>query len=136
MSDYKRPLPAIDARNRPYWEGAKAGELRLLRCGGCGQYRFLPFRTCPACRDEAAEWVAVSGKGTVWSFGFFHKAYFPGFEGETPYNVVVVELAEGPRVYSNLVGVANDRIRVGMPVEAAFERVTPDVTLVKFRPAS
>ncbi|MBI4182794.1 MAG: OB-fold domain-containing protein [Proteobacteria bacterium] len=135
MSAYRKPLPAVDDLNRPFWEGVRRRELRLLRCEGCGGYRFRSFRLCPKCGGDKATWVETSGKGTIWSYGIFHKAYFEGFKDEVPYNVVLVELAEGPRLYTNLVGARNDQIRIGMPVEAVFEDVTPEVTLVKFKPA-
>jgi uncharacterized OB-fold protein len=64
----------------------------------------------------------------------FHQAYFRGFESELPYNVAEVELDEGPRLLTNLVGVANDDIRAGMPVEIVFEEATAEITLAKFRP--
>jgi uncharacterized protein len=128
----EKPLPVIDAKNRPFWEGTKARELRLFRCAGCGAMRQQVLPVCPECLAEGGEWVTASGRGTVWSWGTFHKAYFPGFAAEIPYTVVIVALEEGPRVYSSLIGAAP---RIGMPVEAVFEDVTDAVTLVKFRPA-
>lgn len=136
MTGYAKPLPYIDERNTPYWDGAKRHELRLLRCGGCGAYRFHPFRSCPSCGSQERSWHAVSGEGTVWSWCVFHRPYFKGFEAELPYNVVLVELDEGPRLYANLVGVPNQAIRIGMKVRARFEDVTDAVTLVKFEPAA
>lgn len=135
MSDYKRPLPVIDDRNRPFWEAASAGELRMQKCLDCGCLRHPPGPLCPGCQSARVEWVGLSGKGKVWSHCVFHRAYFPGFADEMPYAVVLVQLDEGPKLYSNLVGVANDEIRVGMPVEVHFEPVTEEVTLVKFRAA-
>lgn len=129
MSD--KPLPVIDDRTRPYWEGAKARELRLFRCAGCGAMRQQVLPVCPECLSEGGAWVPTSGRGTVWSWGVFHKAYFRGFAAEVPYTVVIVKLDEGPRVYSNLIGAEP---RIGMPVEAVFEDATDEVTLVKFRP--
>ncbi len=64
----------------------------------------------------------------------FHRSYFKGFESSLPYNVILVRLEEGPRMYSNLVGIPYDRITVGMCVRAVFEQVTEEVTLLKFRP--
>lgn len=132
---YDKPLPRIDDHNRAFWEGAQRGELRLLKCSDCGSFRYQPFPTCPACGSHSSNWVATSGRGKVWSYGFFHQVYFPSFAADVPYNVVVVELEEGPRIYSNLLDVGHDDIRIGMPVKAAFEKVSDDVTLVKFRPA-
>jgi uncharacterized OB-fold protein len=135
MTPYEKPLPVMDDRNRPFWEAARQGELRLQRCARCGVFRFPASRHCPGCVGEDSEWVRVSGAGTVESFCLFHKAYFPGFESEVPYNVAVVRLAEGARLYTNVVGIPNDRLRIGLAVEACFEPVTPAVTLVKFKPS-
>ena len=129
---YLKPLPRIDDRNRPHWEGNAKGELRVQRCDDCGTPRFPASRWCPSCLSENTSWLKVSGKGKVWSWCVFHRAYFPGFEPELPYPVVLIELDEGPRIYSNLVGVPKDKIRIGMLVRAVFEKATDDVTLVKF----
>lgn len=136
MSDYNKPLPQIDDANRPFWDGLKAREVRLLHCNACGRLGYYPFRHCPRCGSEDREWVRMAGTGTVWSLGFFHQVYFEGFRDEVPYNVVVIELDEGPRLYSNIVGTANDEIRIGDRVGPVFEDVTPDVTLLKFQIAS
>jgi uncharacterized OB-fold protein len=135
MSDYTKPLPTIDALNAEYWAGTRLGELRVQKCLDCGALAFPPSRHCSACLSERREWVRMSGRGTVWSFGVFHRMYFPSFAPELPYTVVLVQLDEGPKLYSNLVGVRPEDIRIGMPVRAVFEPVTDAVTLVKFEPA-
>jgi uncharacterized protein len=134
MADYEKPLPKPDALNAPYWEGARAHELRLQKCRNCGRCSADASRRCMACGHEELEWIKASGRGKVWSYGVFHKAYFPSFTKDAPYNVVIVELEEGARLYSNLVGVKNDAIRVGMPVRVHFDDVTDAATLVKFAP--
>ena len=136
MSSYRKPLPRLDDANRPFWDGARAGELRLQRCADCGTFRFPAARACVRCHGTRSAWVATSGRGSVESFCVFHKGYFPGFEAELPYNVAIVALHEGVKLFSNLVGIANDAIRIGMAVEAAFEPATAEVTLVKFKPAA
>lgn len=130
---YDKPLPRIDERNRPHWDGNRAGELRVQRCTDCGTQRFPASRFCPGCLGENATWVATTGKGEVWSWCVFHRAYFKGFESELPYVVVLVKLDEGVRVYSNLIDVPRDKLRIGMRVRAAFEPATEEITLVKFR---
>ncbi len=129
---YRKPVPRIDDTNRPHWDGAKAGELRVQRCTSCGALRYPTARWCPQCLSEDSDWTTVSGKGTVWSWCVFHRAYFKGFEEEMPYPVVLVELDEGPRIYSNLVGRPGEKPEIGMRVRAVFEPATPDLTLVKF----
>jgi uncharacterized OB-fold protein len=71
----------------------------------------------------------------VFSYVIFHRPYHPGFKGELPYNVSIVELDEGPRMITNVVGVAHDELRIGMQVEVIFDDVTEDVTLPKFQPS-
>lgn len=129
---YSKPVPRIDDNNREHWEGAQNGKLRVQHCKSCGTYRYPPARWCSQCLSEDIEWVTVSGRGTVWSWCVFHRAYFKGFGEELPYSVVLVELDEGPKLYSNLVGVPKDKVRIGMRVRAVFEPATPDLTLIKF----
>jgi uncharacterized OB-fold protein len=136
VTEYRKPLPRLDDTNRPFWDGARRGELLLQRCLDCGACRFPAAHACVACHGTRSEWGAASGRGTIESFCVFHKGYFPGFEAELPYNVVVVALDERVKLFSNLVGVANDAIRIGMAVEACFEPATDTVTLVKFKPVA
>ena len=80
------------------------------------------------------EWVPASGRGSVHTFTILHKTYRPEWAERVPYNVVVVELEEGPFFHSNVVGCANEDIYVGMPVELVFERDADGVNLPRFRP--
>ncbi len=135
-SEYRKPLPAITEENRGYWASAKAHRLAMQRCGSCGRFRFPITTFCPYCLGEQSEWTPVSGRATVYSFIIMHQVYDQRFKDDVPYNVTAVELEEGPRLYTNLVGIANDAIQVGMPVTVVYDDVTEDVTLVKFRPVS
>lgn len=134
MSAYLKPLPRLDESNAPHWQGAKAREVRVQKCSDCARLRYPPARHCADCLSEKSEWIAVSGKGEVWSHCTFHRAYFKGFEQDVPYTVVLVKLDEGPMLYSNLLTVARSEVRPGMRVRAVFEDVTSDVTLIKFQP--
>jgi uncharacterized OB-fold protein len=136
MADYKKPLPRVDEESRGYWEALARHELYFQRCRECGTKRFPPRAVCPVCLSSATEWVRASGKGTVYSFTVTHQNHAPGFRESLPYVLAVVELAEGPRMMTNVVGCAPDDVRVGMAVEVEFEDVTPEVTLAKFRPAA
>jgi uncharacterized OB-fold protein len=78
--------------------------------------------------------VRARGRGTVYSFTVTHQNQTPGFRDEVPYVLAIVELEEGPRLMTNIVGCAPDAVRIGMPVEVVFDDVTADVTLPKFRP--
>ncbi|MEW6268260.1 MAG: OB-fold domain-containing protein [Thermodesulfobacteriota bacterium] len=134
MSTTAKPVPRVTPELAPFFAAAKRGELAVQRCTECGLLRFPPREVCSRCWSRGADWTFVSGRGQVYSFYVMHQVYHPGFAGEVPYPVVVVELEEGPRVLSNLVGCARDEIAIGMPVEATFEQLDGTVTLPKFRP--
>jgi uncharacterized OB-fold protein len=129
-----KPLPQSTPAMAPFWEAARRHELVVQRCRACGARRFPARELCSGCLSREADWEPVSGRGTVFSVAVVHHALHPGFAAEVPYAVVVVELEEGPRMISNLLGVAPGDIRIGLPVEVVFEEVTPEITLPKFRP--
>jgi uncharacterized OB-fold protein len=130
-------LPTITDLNRPFWDGAAAGELRLQRCITCGHLRYPISSVCPACLSPDAEWVALSGSGTVLSYVRFHRSYHPAWEHRVPYVVALVQLDEGPRLFSNIAGddsAVEVEVEVDDRVEAVFEPdPTGAVTLPLFR---
>ncbi len=129
-----RPVPEGDEQLAPYFAAAKEGRLVVQRCAECGTLRFPPRDICSACLAIGADWVDVSGRGEVFSYNVMHQVYHPAFASEVPYAVVVVRLAEGPKMISNLLDCPVDAIRIGMPVEVVFEPANERVTLPKFRP--
>jgi hypothetical protein len=132
---YRKPLPRIDEESRGFWEALARHELYFQRCRDCGTKRLYPRALCTSCLSSATEWVRASGRGTVYTFTVTHQNQAPGFRDELPYVLAVVELEEGVRLMTNVVGGTPDAVRIGMPVEVVFEDVTPEVTLPKFRPA-
>lgn len=132
-NEYGKPLPKIDERSRPWWDAAREHRLLLQRCAACGHVAFPPAPLCPRCRGTELGWMEAAGRGRVWSWTVFHKSYFAGYAEDIPYAVAIVELEEGPRLWTHVVG--DDQLRVGLPVEVIYDDVTEDVTLVKFRPA-
>lgn len=132
---YSKPLPTIQWDNAPFWEAAKRHELRHPRCRSCGMVWGPPSGVCPRCLSEDVEWIALSGRATLVTWGVFRKVYYEEFAEDIPYHTALVELAEGPRILTRIVDVANDALRVGMPLDVVFDDVTDDVTLVKFKPA-
>ena len=130
----KKPVPQPDDISRPFFEGAQRGELVIQRCAGCRAYLAPGSRACTECLSESLEWVPASGRATLFTFAIMHQRYHPGFFDEIPYNIAVVELEEGPRLNTNIVGVPNERLRVGMPLVVTFEEVGEGVVLPKFRP--
>ena len=111
-----RPLPEGDHVLAPFFAAAKERRLVVQRCTGCGALRFPPRELCSGCLATGAEWIEVSGRGEIFSFNVMHQIYHPAFAAEVPYAVVVVKLAEGPKMISNLVDCPPTGIVIGMPV--------------------
>jgi uncharacterized protein len=133
MPEISKPIPAITPDMREFFDGARAGRLMVQKCDNCGTLRFPAHDLCSKCNSTASRWVPVSGRGEVFSFNIMHQHYHPGFAKEVPYAVVVVELEEGCKFISNLLGVKPHDIRCGMPVEVTFEKLNEDVSIPKFR---
>jgi uncharacterized OB-fold protein len=131
----QRPLPEIDRAHAPFFAAAKDHRLVVQRCDGCGLLRFPPREVCSSCLATEASWIEVSGRGEIFSFNVMHQIYHPAFASKVPYAVVVVKLAEGPKMISNLLDCPLAEIRIGMPVEVVFETMSEDITLPKFRRA-
>lgn len=126
-----RPTP----ETQPFWDGCAQGELRLQHCPTCAAYYFPPRPFCPRCWSQEVEWRPVSGRGVLHTYLINHRPA-PGFEEDAPYAIAVVELEEGPRMMSNIVGIENtpENLVLDMPLEVTFEP-RGSVMLPLFRPA-
>ena len=126
-----RPSPVT----RPFWEATAEGRFLLQRCAACHQAIHYPRPACPHCGGDDLAWEAASGAATVHTFSIARRATHPKFTGDEPYVVAIVELAEGPRVTTNIVGCDPDDVRIGMAVELVFDEVGEDgFALPLFRP--
>jgi len=96
FGNIEKPLPRPSEDSAPFWEATGRGELRMQRCGACGHVRFPPALLCPRCLSPNAAWERLSGRGAVYSWVVVHQSQHPAFNPDTPYNVVIVELEEGP----------------------------------------
>ncbi len=133
-ADYNKALPVPAPESLPFWEGARRHELSIQKCRDCATHWHPPSTICPCCGSRDYDWVRSSGKGRVFSFVTYHRAYHEGWKDELPYVVAVIELEEGARLLSNITGIAPDDVTCDMAVEVVFEDVTDEVTLPKFRP--
>src|ERR1700687_6054488 len=131
MSEYYKPLPKPSPTSRPFWEAAKRHELTIQRCGACREYIYYPRPRCPKCFSDQLSWERDRGK--VYTSPGVGRASSRMF-ADAPYVLAIVELAEGPRMTTNVVA-PPEQVRVEMPVQVFFDDVTPDHTLVKFKPA-
>lgn len=135
MTEYNKPLPLSGPITEEFWRAAKNHELHLQQCRDCQEYIFYPRELCPGCLSSDLNWVKVSGRGKVYSYTVVRQALHPAFKEDVPYILAIIELEEGPHLTSNVVDCEIEDIRVDMPVTAVFDDVTPEITLVKFRPA-
>lgn len=131
-----KPMPRPESRRltAPYWEAAKRHKLVCQRCTQCSNWIFYPREQCPACFSTDLEWAPLTGGGRVFAFTIVNQPAHAAFEPDVPYAYAIVQLDEGLRIPTNIVGCPLDEIQVDMPVSVAFEDVSPDWTLVKFRP--
>lgn len=134
MASPGKPLPAINDDNRRFFEYTHIHELRMQKCADCGHIRYPPGFICPRCHSLNSEWTKMSGRGIVYSFAIYRTCFHPAFEKKVPYVVAIIQLAEGPRLESNITGCKIEAIRIDMPVRVYFEDVNETISLPKFKP--
>jgi uncharacterized OB-fold protein len=125
-----RPAPILTEDNQFFWDAAAQGRLVARRCRGCGRLHHPPRPVCPACHSLEHEIVELGGTGTVYSYAVLHHPQNPRFT--YPLVGVLVDLDEGIRVVSNLVGVEPAEVRIGMPVRVAFASTADDLAVPVF----
>ncbi|MCC8980943.1 Zn-ribbon domain-containing OB-fold protein [Bradyrhizobium acaciae] len=131
----RKPLPAPDADTAAFWRGLQQGRLLLQHCRRCRHVQYYQQATCRQCGSEELDHQPASGRGKVHSFSVVHRAPGPAFKADVPYAVLLVELAEGPRMISTLTGSSPEDVTFDMDVELTFESVSEDITLPRFRKA-
>ena len=133
MSEYNKPLPGLDGLSGEFYAFCQQQDLHFQRCSDCQAFRHVPREMCPECNSFEWAWVRSSGRGTVYTWTVVVRALHPAFADATPMAPVVVEMEEGVRLLSNMLDCPPDALKIGMPVEIAYEVVTPEVTLPRFR---
>lgn len=136
MTTYAKPLPGVDVEAAPFWEYCKKHELRMQKCTQCGHVRNPPSILCPKCHSMDVAWKKLSGKGKVYSYTVFHRLYHEAFRNDIPYAVGIIQLDEGPRMLSNIIGCKIEDIKIDMPVKVYFEDITDKFALPKFKPCT
>ena len=129
-----RPAPIGDAESEPYWQAAREGRLLVQRCTRCGRHQLYPRPHCIACRGPV-EWVEASGRATVYSYTVIRQNFARPWRDMIPYVVALVDLEEGPRLMTNVVGCEPDDVEIGMAVRVRFEPAGEDGAVPVFEPA-
>jgi uncharacterized OB-fold protein len=127
-----RLAPSMTPDTQFFWDALREHRLLIQRCAGCGALRHPPRPMCPRCRSLEWDTIESAGRGTVYSFVIPHHPPLPWFP--EPYVVALVDLDEGTRLVSNVVGIAPDAVTIGLPVEVRFEHFDGDLVLPLFAP--
>ncbi len=127
-----RPPPVVTGDNEGFWSAAEEGRLVVQRCAGCRALHHPPRPMCPDCRSVDLGWEQAVGTGVVYSYALLHHPQHPAFE--YPVVAALVDLDEGVRLVTNLVDVEPHQVRIGMPVEVAFEPTADGFAVPVFRP--
>jgi uncharacterized OB-fold protein len=131
------PRAADPDLTQPFWEATKRNELVIPYCKQCGEHFWYPRAACPGCLSENWEWSRVSGNGRLHAYTVVRQPGNPAFNDDVPYVNALVQLDEGVKIFSNLVDVDVDGggFEIDMRLQAVFEPIDDDWTLVKFKPA-
>jgi uncharacterized OB-fold protein len=128
-----RPAPVPDEDSAPYWSAAREGKLLVQRCEACGHFQLYGRAVCTECWGDVT-WVEASGRGTVASWTVIRQNYSRPFRDWIPYVVALVDLEEGPRLMTNIVGCEPEEVSMGMSVVARFEEVSDVAGIALFEP--
>jgi uncharacterized protein len=128
------PAPAVNPETMDFWAGTAEGRLLLKRCQDCGSVIWYPRAICPECSSLDTEWFEASGRGRVYSYTVNYRGE-GAYQDCGPFVLAYVELDEGPRVMTNIVGTDDADLAVGLPVEVVFHDTAEGSALPRFRPA-
>ncbi|MGI5398272.1 Zn-ribbon domain-containing OB-fold protein [Streptomyces sp. CA-135486] len=112
--------PEVDDFTRPFWDAAADGRLLLRRCHACAKAHHYPREFCPHCWSEDVDWEPASGRATLYTWSVVHRNDLPPFGDRVPYTAAVVDLAEGPRMMTEVVGCPESELSIGMELEVTF----------------
>lgn len=133
---YEKSLPEVSTLTKPFWDYCKKHELRMQYCTRCDSWIWYPKAWCPDCgKRDSIRWRQLSGRGEVYSFTIIRQVIdnSVAFQADLPFAVGLIELEEGPRMYSNVTGVKPEDLKIGDKVSLYFEDATPEISLPKFR---
>ena len=130
MTPPSKPLPKVTDANRPYFDGARLGILRLQRCRSCSGVVFFPRDVCPHCLSTTTpDWFDASGVGEVYSFCIVHKPHHEAFYEELPIVFAAIRMSEGPIMLSEIHGAKPDAVTIGQPVRVGFQEINAEITV-------
>jgi uncharacterized protein len=127
------PSPAVNPETAEFWAATAEGRLLLRRCQDCGTVIWYPRTICPQCASLATEWFESSGRGRIYSYTVNHRGE-GAYRDASPFVLAYVELDEGPRMMTNIVGAEAAELTVGLPVQVVFHDTGDGAALPRFQP--
>ncbi len=134
MNHAEKFFPSPTAETARFWQGCHDHEFLLQRCSACGKHQFYPRIICANCMSDQLEWTKASGRGTVATYTVVTRAVSPAYAADAPYVIALIDLEEGPRMMSNVIGCDAGEVKSGMAVMVTFEDWSEEITMPKFRP--
>ncbi len=132
MSTARFDLPTPEGDTIEFWEGAKEERLLIRHCLDCDAYSYYPRPFCPKCWSERVEWYEASGEATLYTWSVIYNNDMPPFRDRVPYVAAIVDLAEGPRMMTNVVECPFAELQVGMPLKVTFQPISDEFTIPVF----
>ncbi len=130
---YDKPVPVLDGLSAQFYTFCQQQDLHFQRCSCCQRFRHIPREVCAVCNSFEWDWVRASGRGKIYSWTVIERALHPAFAAETPLAPVIVEMEEGVRLLANMLDCPPAELAIDMPVTIAYEAVTDELTLPRFR---
>jgi len=127
MKERKLPAPVATPEGEAFWKAAAEGKFLVKRCTDCGKVHWYPRAICPFCFSDRTEWIAGSGKGTIYTYSVMRRA-------PEPYAIAYVTLDEGPTMMTNIVDCDLDSIRIGQKVRLVFKPTDGGPPMPMFTP--
>ncbi|HEV8296461.1 MAG TPA: Zn-ribbon domain-containing OB-fold protein [Acidimicrobiales bacterium] len=128
-----KPRPHPVPATQPYWDALREERIRLQRCDDCGKWVHYPRARCSHCLSPQLSWHEVAGGGTLYSFSVARQPTAAPFADEVPQIIAVVELDEGVRLSTTIVGADPAEVHVGQRVVPVFDHGPDGVTLLRYR---
>ena len=136
MKENSKPLPVTQPWSKKFWEGAKDGRLLIQKCNQCGSNIFYPRNACPECWSKDLGWIESSGRGKIYTYTVTIAGVEKKFAADLPYVLAYINLDEGIRMMTRIVGCDPDQVNIGMDVEVVFEELNEEFSLPYFKPVS
>lgn len=131
-----RHEPPVTEVTQAFWDATREQRLLVQWCLDCDAPIFFPREVCPACLGTSLDWRLAGGEAEVYAVSVQHQPAYPTLADRVPYAVALVDLDEGIRMMTNVIGGDPDDVFVGQRVELCWEPLSDGRNLPQFRPTT